>query len=96
VTIGYGKNFSSLNSSPDVYSYSRASEVIMAQNSLLSTVCELNENYPDGILEVPKKTQIDSLSNIDEISILGPVTVTATATLVKVVWSGSNSNLVTG
>ena len=68
----------------------------MAQNSLLSTVCELNENYPDGILEVPKKTQIDSLSNIDEISILGPVTVTATATLVKVVWSGSNSNLVTG
>lgn len=26
----------------------------------------------------------------------GPVSVTATATLVKVVWSGANSNLVTG
>ena len=29
-------------------------------------------------------------------SVQGPVSITATATFVKVVWSGSNSNLVTG
>lgn len=83
VTIGYGDyvsrsqltNTISGTEHDGLLMYTKASEVLLATNSLLSAACEENANYPDGIESVIdynqlKKTHIDSLSNVESISIL--------------------------